>query len=99
MERIRDAGTTERLELREGRTARVEFRDGIIEGRIVEVRVETPDVTRVVVSPFGEDVEVDTDAERVEVRDPREFCASCGVRWEESPTYRCPNCGTDLVED
>lgn len=83
--------------LEEDTVVAVEFRGGTVEGRIVEVRAETADVTRVVVSPFGEDVEIDTDADRVELRDPARFCASCGVEWDDPPTYRCPDCGADLV--
>lgn len=83
--------------LAEGVVAAVEFRGGTVEGRIVEVRAETADVRRVVLSPFGEDVEIDTDADRVELRDPARVCAACGVEWDDPPTYRCPDCGADLV--
>lgn len=83
--------------LEEGTVAAVAFRGGTVEGRIVEVRAETADVTRVVVSPFGEDVEIDTDADRVELKDPTRYCTACGVEWADPPTYRCPDCGADLV--
>lgn len=89
----------DRPQLEEGTVAAVEFRGGTVEGRIVEVRTETPEVTRVVLSPFGEDVEIDTDAERVTLKDPTRYCAACGVEWDDPPTYRCPDCGADLVEE
>lgn len=95
-----EAPPEDRPQLEEGTVAAVvAFRGGTVEGRIVEVRAETPEVTRVVVSPFGEDVEIDTDADRVDLKDPTRYCAACGVEWDDAPTYRCPDCGADLVQE
>jgi hypothetical protein len=83
--------------LKVGRIARARFGEGILEGRIVEVREEPTGDVRVVLKPFGDDCEVDTAAERVALRDPTTECPACGVVWPEQPAYRCPDCGTDLV--
>lgn len=101
MEYDRDTTTDEPLTspvLTEGSVVSVEFgTGGTVEGRVVEVRNESPSVTRVVVSPFGEDTEVDTDASRVTVRDPEAVCPVCGADLSER-AYRCPSCGNDLVD-
>lgn len=84
-------------ELSEGCAAVAHFGGGVVEGRVVEVRREAPGVTRVVIRPFGGGVEVDTDASRVEIKSRARFCPSCDAEWETRPTYRCPECGADLV--
>jgi hypothetical protein len=85
--------------LREGATARARYGERAVVGEVIEVREETPEVTRVVLSPHGEDVEIDTDAERVEAVDPDRVCPSCRAVWERREAYRCPDCGADLVSD
>lgn len=99
MAQVTGVRSTDEPEIAEGGVAALEFRGNVVEGRIVEVRTETTDVTRVVVSPFGEDVEVDIDVDRVTLRDPERYCAACGLEWEDPSTYRCPDCGADLVEE
>jgi Zn finger protein HypA/HybF involved in hydrogenase expression len=83
----------------EGATARARYGERAVVGEIVEVREETPEVTRVVLSPYGEDVELDTDAERVEPVDPTLVCPRCHAVWERREAYRCPDCGADLVSE
>ena len=83
----------------EGATARARYGERAVVGEIVEVREETPDVTRVVLSPAGGDVELDTDAERVEPVDPTRVCPTCRAVWERREAYRCPDCGADLVSE
>ena len=56
-------------------------------------------MTRVVLSPYGGDVELDTDASRIEPLDPGRVCPSCHTVWERREAYRCPDCGADLVSD
>lgn len=85
--------------LQEGTTARARYGDGVIVGEVIEVREETPGVTRVVLSPRGEDVELDTDAGRVEPVDPDRVCPRCHAVRERREAYRCPACGADLVTD
>ena len=85
--------------LLEGMTAYARYGDSAVDGEVIEVREETPEVTRVVLSPDGEDVELDTDAERVEAVDPDRVCPSCRAVWERREAYRCPDCGADLVSD
>lgn len=85
--------------LHEGATARARYRGGAVVGEIVEVREETPEVTRVVLSPYGEDVELDTDARRIELVHPDRVCPTCHTVWEHREAYRCPECGADLVSD
>lgn len=85
--------------IREGMTARARYRGGAVVGEVIEVREETREVTRVVLSPYGGDVELDTDAERVEPLDPGRVCPSCHTVWARREAYRCPDCGADLVSD
>lgn len=85
--------------LREGMIARARYRGGAVIGEVIEVREETPEVTRVVLSPCGGDVELDTDAKRVEPLDPDRICPSCHAVWERREAYRCPDCGADLVAE
>lgn len=85
--------------LREGATARARYGDRTVVGEVIEVREETPAVTRVVLSPRGGDVELDTDARRVELVDPGTVCPTCHAVWERREAYRCPDCGADLVAD
>jgi rubrerythrin len=82
-----------------GTTVRAHYRGGEVVGEVIEVREETPEVTRVVLSPYGGDVELDTDARRVEALDPGHVCPTCHSVWEHRETYRCPACGADLVTD
>jgi len=85
--------------LGEGVIARARYDDGAVVGEVIEVREETPSVTRVVLSPDGEDVELDTDAERVELVDPGRVCPMCHAVRERREAYRCPECGADLASD
>ena len=85
--------------LREGMTARARYGDRAVVGEVTEIREETPKVTRVVLRPYGEDVELDTDAERVEPVDAERVCPRCHAVWERREAYRCPDCGADLVSD
>jgi Zn finger protein HypA/HybF involved in hydrogenase expression len=85
--------------LREGSTARARYGERAVVGEVIEVREETPEVTRVVLSPYGEDVELDTDAERVEPVDAERVCPRCHTVWERRQAYRCPDCGADLVSE
>jgi len=85
--------------IREGITARVRYGDRAVVGEVIEVREEVPGVTRVVLSPYGEAVELDTDAGRVEAVDPDRVCPSCHAVRERRSAYRCPACGADLVAD
>jgi Zn finger protein HypA/HybF involved in hydrogenase expression len=85
--------------LREGTTARARYGDRAVVGEVIEIREETPSVTRVVLEPYGEDVELDTDAERVERVEPARVCPTCHTVWERRQAYRCPACGADLVSD
>ena len=85
--------------LRKGTTARARYGGRAVVGEVIEVREETPGVIRVVISPYGEDVELDTDADRVEPVDPARVCPSCHAVRERREAYRCPACGADLVSD
>lgn len=80
-------------------TARARYGDRSVVGEVVEIREEIPGVTRVVLSPRGGDIELDTDAGRVERVDPALVCPTCNVVWERHEAYRCPDCGADLVSD
>jgi len=93
-----DADASHRV-LGEGVIAQAHYGDGAVVGEVIEVREETPSVTRVVLSPHGEDVELDTDAERVEPIDPDRVCPRCHAVRERREAYRCPGCGDDLVSD
>jgi Zn finger protein HypA/HybF involved in hydrogenase expression len=97
--RDRSDATEDHRPLREGMTARARYGERAVVGEIVEVREETPEVTRVVLSPVAGDVELDTDAQRVEPVDAERVCPRCGAVWERREAYRCPECGADLVSD
>jgi predicted RNA-binding Zn-ribbon protein involved in translation (DUF1610 family) len=43
----------------------------------------------------GGDVELDTDASRIEVLG--RFCRRCDGELSTADAYRCPSCGADLV--
>lgn len=82
--------------LRRGQTVRARFGSGVVEGEVIEVRDEPTGDRRVVIRPADEDVEVDTDADRVRPAD--RVCPACEAAWERAHAYRCPECGVDLVE-
>jgi hypothetical protein len=84
---------------REGMAARARYHGGAVVGEIIEVREETPEVTRVVLSPYGEAVELDTDVGRIELIDPARICPACHAVRERREAYRCPACGADLVSE
>jgi hypothetical protein len=86
-------------DLSEGATARARYGDRAVVGEVLEIREEPAGVTRVVLGPYGEDVELDTDAERVEAVDPDRVCPTCHAVWERREAYRCPACGADLVSE
>jgi ribosomal protein S27AE len=92
----RDTSRRWTADLREGRRARAHYRGGEVEGEVVEVRHELPGITRVVLD-VGGDIELDTDASRVEVLG--RFCPQCAESLSRVDTYRCPSCGADLVAD
>lgn len=77
-----------------GQTVRARFGSGVVAGEVREVREEPTGDRRIVIDPFDEDVEVDTDADRVE---HARACPSCGAVVDRGQSYRCPSCGADLV--
>lgn len=83
-------------DLRRGQVVRARFGAGVVEGKVIEVREEPTGARRVIIDPVGEDVELDTAAARVERVD--RICPACEAAWERAHSYRCPACGTDLVE-
>jgi hypothetical protein len=93
-----DAGASRRP-IREGTTARARYGERSVVGEVIEVREETPGVTRVVLSPREGDIELDTDASRVDPVAPDRICPTCSAVWERREAYRCPDCGADLVSD
>lgn len=82
--------------LRRGQAVRARFGSGVIEGEVIEVRREPAGGRRVVIGLADEDVEVDTDAQRVRPVD--RVCPVCDAVLEREHTYRCPECRADLVE-
>ena len=88
-----------RRQLREGVTARASYGERSVVGEVIEVREEIPGVTRVVLSPRDGDIELDTDARRVEPVDPGLICPTCNAVRERREAYRCPECGVDLISD
>lgn len=88
-----------RRTLREGTTVRARYGERAVVGDVIEVREETPGVVRVVLRPHEGDIELDTDASRVDPVDPDRVCPTCAAVRERREAYRCPDCGTDLVSD
>lgn len=84
------------MTLRRGQAVRARFGSGVVEGEVVEVREEPTGDLRVIIRPDGEDVEVDTAADRVRPAD--RVCPTCDAAWERDHAYRCPECGADLVD-
>ena len=99
MNATRDQPDASRRPLREGMPARARYGERSVVGDVIEVREEIAGVTRVVLRPREGDIELDTDAERVEPVDPALICPTCNAVRERREAYRCPECGADLVSD
>lgn len=84
------------MNLRPGQEVRAHFGSGVVEGEVVEVREEPTGDRRIVIRPADEDIEVDTDADRVTPAD--HVCPACDATLDRTHAYRCPECGVDLVK-